>query len=171
MNRFITNFLIILLFNFCSCEKKVEKEETKTVYNVDEYLKMWFKDKESVKNVKIIDTFCIEERKRAEKDIRDNKLTYFISEFECEFIGMKKHLNKLNIDVKNYDKRHTFVSSFNRNCYQNLMQQEITKRLGQKKIDSLMIIAEEEFVINNPDSLYIRDGIDIRTKYKELLKK
>ena len=84
---------------------------------------------------------------------------------------MKKHLNKLNIDVKNYDKRHTFVSSSNRNCYQNLMQQEITKRLGQKKIDSLMIIAEEEFVLNNPDSVYIRDGIDIRTKYKELLKK
>ena len=76
-----------------------------------------------------------------------------------------------DIDVKNYDKRHTLVSEFNRNCYQNLMQQEITKRLGQKNIDSLMIIAEKEFVLNNPDSIYIRDGIDIRTKYKELLKK
>ena len=45
------------------------------------------------------------------------------------------------------------------------------KRTGIAVTDSLMIIAEKEFVINNPDSLYIRDGIDIRTKYKELLKK
>jgi hypothetical protein len=166
MYRIISNFLFIFLFTFCCCEKKTEKEEIKTVYNVDEYLKMRFQDKENLKNIKIIDTFCINEKRRAEKDIRDNKLTYFMSEFECEFLSMKKHLGKLKIEVKNYDNRHSLMYEFKRNCYQNVMRDEIINRLGQKFIDSLMIISEKEFVINNPDSLYIKNGIDIRTKYK-----
>ena len=50
----------------------------------------------------------------------------------------------------------------------NKMLEEIYNRYGENFIDSLWQIAEERFVRKHPDSIYIKDGIDIRSKYLDL---
>lgn len=161
--------LIIISLILTSCLKKKEESKSKLVYNINDYMKLYAKGKDSVLNIKTIDTFCINQKKRAKVDIKNNKLIYFMSEFECEFEGMKKHLKKINIEVKNYDHYCVILGGFRRNCYEIEMWKEIDKRFGVKFIDSLKIIAEKEFIINNPDSLYRKNGIDIREKYPNLL--
>lgn len=174
MNNFMKIFTLIIIsfiLSFTSCIRKKEEDKIKTVYNLNKYMELYAKGKDSIKNIKTLDTFCINQTKRAKIDIKNNKLIYFMSEAECEFVGMKKHLKKLNIDVKNYDHYCVIMGGFRRNCYEIQMWKEIDNRLGEKFIDSLKIIAEKEFIIDNPDSLYIKDGIDIRNKYPNLLNK
>jgi hypothetical protein len=165
MKIIILLFISIFLF---FCENKENKAEIKTVYNIEEYTELWIKDKNIDKKIKIIDTFCINQTKKANEDIKNGKLTYFMSKYECEFIGMKKLLGKQNINVEEYLPHLSgTLGGFKRNCYQIKMWSEINKRFGQKYIDSLMALAEKDFVINNPDSLYYKDGKDVRSKYKK----
>lgn len=154
----------IVLF---SCDDKVSKSfmEKKVFYSAtDEFVRLVLKDKENYKNIIIVDTFCINQAERAYKDIEDNNLTFYLSQFQCEFEGMKKLLKQYNIKVENIE--HQGVNfGFSYHCYENIMNDTIYNRFGEKFIDSLMFLAEREFVINHPDSLYMKDGIDVRTKH------
>lgn len=171
MKKLNLQFFILISIFLISCKNKEENTAIKTVYNIEEYMELWVKDRNIDNKIKAVDTFCINQTKRAKEDIKNGKLTYFMSEFECEFNGMKKLLSKHNIKVENYIHHCVIMGGFRRNCYQIEMWSEINKRFGEKYIDSLMKLAEKEFVINNPDSVYIRNGIDIRRKYSKILRK
>ena len=163
-------FILAFLF-FISCkEREIENsDDINIVYNIDEYMKLWIKDK-NVK-VEIIDTFCENQTKKAKRDIANNKLTYFdpYGYYEHEELG--ELLHEHNIKIERYNRYCVSVASFNPYCYQDLMRDEITKRYGETFLDSLWKIAEKNFVLKYPDSLYIKDGRNVREKYITVLKK
>ena len=156
------DFKIVLLFLvFLSC--KENDNNGKVVYNQDEYLKLWMKDK-NVK-VKVVDTFCENQTKKAIKDIANNQLTYFNPYAYYEHEELAELLKKHGIQTKICYRPCISVASFNLYCYQDLMKDEIEKRYGKTFLDSLWQIAEKKFVLKYPDSLYIKEGRDIREKY------
>lgn len=154
-----------------SCNKKNEDKRDESnndvliVYNVDEF----FKNRER-KNIKVIDTSCLNEEKRALQDIKRGKLVYFY------YMGMttryrsnkemKQILSRYNIQM---DSALTYCiampKGFRRNCYSTLMDKEIEKKYGSKFIDSLRNIAEKQFVINNPDFVFPFDECDTISRY------
>jgi hypothetical protein len=162
------NFILFLIF-LTSCKQnetpgKLDTNEPLTVYNEESYYELLEKNKDL--KVKVIDTSCINERKRAESDIKKGKLYFFRSKVWFEWKEMAELLSEYNIEYKDYE--HICFGpppGFEHDCYEKLMWTEIDKRIGENTIDSLWKIAERNFVLKYPDSLYIKDGIDIRKKY------
>lgn len=116
--------------------------------------------------VKIVDTACINGQKRAISDINAGKLYYFHSNVLYEWEEMAKLLSTYNIEFKdNISSCIAPLSDFKYDCYEQVMWSEIDKKIGKSTIDSLWKIAERNFVLKYPDSVYIKDGIDIRKKY------
>lgn len=158
--------LLVIFSILVSCNKKQEQKENEKVviYNVDEL----FKNKS--KNVKIIDTSCINQEKRALADIKNGKLVHFY------FIGMtmsyrsnkemKQILSKYNIQL---DSALTYCipmpKGFRRNCYAMLMNHKIEEKYGDKFIDSLRVLAEKQFVINNPNYVFPFYDCDTISRY------
>ena len=158
--------LLVIFSILVSCNKKQEQKENKRVviYNIDEF----FKNKN--KNVKIIDTFCINEEKRALADIKSGKLVYFF------FMGMtmsyrsnkemKQILSKYNIQIDSALSYCTpMPKGFRRNCYAVLMDHKIEEKYGDKFIDSLRVLAEKQFAINNPNFVFPFDECDTISSY------
>ncbi len=162
------NFILFLIL-LSSCEQKgkshsINPSEPLTVYNQETYYDLWEKNKHL--KVKVIDTSCTNERKRAESDIKSGKLYYFYSKVWYEWKEMAELLAEYHIEYKDYD--HNCFGpppGFENDCYEKLMWAEIDKKIGENTIDSLWKIAERNFVLKYPDSLYIKDGMDIREKY------
>lgn len=166
------DFKIVVLFTLLfSCkENKIEYfNYNRVVYNQDDYLDLWMKDK-TIK-VEIIDTFCENQTKKAIRDIANNQLTYYDTYGYYEHEELRELLKKYDIETKRYNRNCVRVASFNLYCYQDLMKNEIEKRYGDTFLDSLWKIAEKNFVLKYPDSLYIKDGRDIREKYLPLKRK
>lgn len=167
------SFKVILII-FCSllisCNKKQErkkvekKNDTIVIYNVDEL----FKNKG--KNVKIIDTSCINEVKRALLDIKKGKLVYYcfmgMTEMYRSNKEMKQILSKYNIQI---DSVLTYCipmpKGFKRNCYVSIMNNEIDKKYGNKFIDSLRVLAEKQYVKNHPDKIFPYAECDTISSY------
>ncbi|SEP58349.1 hypothetical protein [Flavobacterium urocaniciphilum] len=165
-------FLFILLLNFTSCKQKKEFEKydkngNPIVYNEEEYFKIWTKDK-NIK-VTIIDTFCINQKKRALKDIQKDDLIYFRPDF-LEYNILSNKLKKYGIKTKGFHRSCLRFGEFEPYCYQDEMYNEICKRFGENFLDSLTQEAKKEFVIKNPKQRYIEDGIDLREKYLKEIK-
>ena len=166
---------ILLLFTFSfilfSCEKNTEREEFPKydkngkliVYNVEEYSKLWFKNRNL--KVTVIDTFCTNQKNRAIKDIKNGKLIYF-GFHPYEFPKMTKILNKYGIETKEHLGGCVRLGGFEPFCYQEEMYEEINRKYGENFIDSIFKIAQREYVLENPDVEYIEDGIDLREKYR-----
>jgi len=114
------------------------------------------------------DSICKTETKNAEKDIKQNKLTYF------HYLGMvvqyrsNKEMNKLlsnyNIGVGSAVSYCTVPGEL-QNCYAYKMRQEIDKRYGKKFIDSLRTIAEKQYVENNLNKIYAFEECDTISRY------
>lgn len=121
--------------------------------------------------VKVFDTFCENQTKRAKRDIGSNQLIYFDPSGYYEHEELGELLKKYDIETKRYNRYCIRVASFNLYCYQDLMKDEIEKRYGKTFLDSLWKIAERNFVLKYPDSLYIKDGRDIREKYLPVKRK
>lgn len=162
------NFILFLLF-LCSC-KQTEKpiptnlDEPQIVYNQKTYYELWKKNKDL--KVKVIDTSCLNGKKRAESDLKKGRLYYFHSKVCYEWKEMAELLSEYEIEFKDYNANHIGPPlGFENDCYEKIMWSEIDKKIGKNTIDSLWKIAERNFVLENPDSIYIKDGIDIRTKY------
>lgn len=147
----------------CNDNNKIDADEVKIVYNESEYEKLWMKNKNV--QVKIIDTFCINQTIRAKNDIKKDKITFFCSSVWYEYNEMKELLQKFKIEIAEYDGSCIRLATFKPDCYQNIMHEEIAITYGENFIDSLWQIAEEKFVRKYPDSVYIKDGKDVRLKY------
>lgn len=164
-------FLSIIVLISCNNKKNVEKKiELKKydkngkliVYNVEEYLKLKIKNKKL--DVTIIDTFCINQKKRAHNDIKKGRLIYFRPNY-LEFNNISKLLLKYGIETKECVFGCLNPGGFKPFCYQEEMHKEIQKKFGTNFIDSITEIAKKEYVLENPNVEYIEDGKDLREKY------
>jgi len=138
--------------------------EPDTIYNVGLANKLW--DKQDTVSAIVIDTACIRQRKRAKTDIKNGKLIFFRSKIWYEWKEMAELLSRYDIEYKDFD--HFCFGpppGFEYDCYEKEMWKAINEKLGENIIDSLWKVAEKEFVLKYPDSVYIKDGIDIRSKY------
>ncbi len=161
--------LIILPLILNSCKKKVELEKydkngNLIVYNEEVYAKMWVKNKNL--KVTVIDTFCINQKSKALKDIRDGKLIYF-GFHPREFEKMTKILSKYGIETNEQSRRCGKLGGFEPYCYEYEMLDEIDRKFGKNFIDSIFKVAQKEFILENPNIEYIEDGIDLRKKILE----
>ena len=161
-------YLLLLIFALViSCDQKVKysvKNQSGTMifYNVDEYAKFWLKNK--TKKVIKIDTFCIQEKKRALKDIEENKLTFFIT------LGYEKHeferiLKSYGLNRKPSEWRCDDNFGFKTDCYEAEMNEELERRYGKDFFDSIRIVARKQFIKKHPNEVFMEDGRDIREFY------
>ena len=162
-------FFLSLILNSCKQEKELKKYDKNgnlIVYDEETYVKMWYENKMSYSGLKvtIIDTSCINQTKRAFKDIKKGKLIHFRSK-NPEFEKLSILLRKYGIESKEFTFSCIRMSGFEPYCYQEEMGKEIRKKFGENFIDSLTEVAKRQFVIENPDKPYIEDGIDLREKY------
>jgi len=168
MNKKFILFFLMLVLN--SCIKKKESEEfqkfdkkgTLIVYSQQVYTDMWIKNRNL--KVTVIDTFCINQKSRAIKDIKNGKLIYF-GFHPREFKKMAKILSKYGIETKEHLGTCIRLGGFEPYCYQEEMSKEINRKYGENFIDSIFKIAQKEYVIENPNVEYLEDGIDLREKY------
>jgi|SRR5690606_16678050 len=165
MNKVIIFIVSFMLF---SCSQKTELEKFDKngkliIYNEDVYARMWLENKNL--DVTVIDTFCINQKNRVLKDIESGKLIYF-GFHPREFKNLSKMLHKYGIETKEHLSRSIRLGGFEPYCYEEEMYNEIVKKYGETFIDSLLEIATKEFILENPNIEYIKDGIDLREKYK-----
>lgn len=147
--------LIFLFLISCGKSTSQNKSQIKNSVEFDVENKYW-------------DSLCKIETKNAEKDIKQNKITYF------HYFGMvvqyrsNEEMNKLlssyniKIDSASY---YCTVPSKLQNCYAHKMQQEIDRRYGKNFIDSLRTIAEKQYVKNNPNKIYEFEECDTLSRY------
>ena len=159
--------IIILSLVLNSCNKnetldKYDKNGNLIVYNEQVYAEMWAKNRNL--KVTIIDTFCINQKERAIKDIKKGRLVYF-GYNNYEFKILSKMLLKYGIESKESLRRDVKLEGFEPYCYENEMYKEINRKFGKNFIDSISEIAKKEFVKINPNIEYIEDGVDLRKKY------
>lgn len=161
----IMMFMLYLLLSSCGQKEVLEKYDKNgipIVYNEKVYAQMWTKNRNL--KVTIIDTFCINQKSRAIKDIKKGKLIYFGSK-NYEFKKLSEKLGKFGIESREFLGRSVRLGGFEPYCYQNEMYKEINRRFGKSFIDSLSEIAKKEFVQENPNIEFIVDGVDLRKKY------
>lgn len=162
---------LIFIFSFIliSCKQKVEldkydKNGNLIVYSEQVYSKMWIENRNL--KVTVIDTFCINQKSRALKDVKDGKLIYF-GFHPREFEKMTEKLKKYGIETTELLRRDVFIGGFRPYCYEDEMNKEISKRYGENFIDSIFKVAQKEFIIENPNIEYMEDGIDLSKKVLE----
>ena len=149
---------LILLLTFISCGKSNSQNKIETkeqIVELDVENKYW-------------DSICKNETKNAEKDIIQNKLTYFhsfgmVTQYRSN-AEMDKLLSKYKIGIGSVSYYCTVPGEL-QNCYAHKMEQEIEKRYGKNFIDSLRIIAEKQYVKNNPNKIYSFDECDTIARY------
>lgn len=120
-----------MLFTLLSCEKssaqiqaKKNKKQKGKIAVIDSENKYW-------------DSICKLETKNAEKDIKQNKLTYFhyfgmVVQYRSNE-EMNKLLSKYNISIDSASYYCTVPGEL-QNCYAQKMRQEIDKRFGKNFI-------------------------------------
>lgn len=163
---------IFLSLSLISCNKKIDVKNNKEnnwndsiiIYSEDDIYKI------ERGMIKVIDTACINEEKRAKADIKNGKVVY------CFFNGMtemyrsnkemKELLLKYNIQI---DSALTScfppAKGFRRNCYISIMMEEIIKRHGKSFIDSIRAQAEKKYVLNHPKTIYRFEECDTISRY------
>jgi len=151
-----------MLFTLISCGKSTSQNQAKknktqkgTIVKIDS-------------ENEYSDSICKLETKNAEKDIEQNKLTYFhyfgmvVQQRSNE--EMNKLLSKYNISIDSASYYCTVPSEL-QNCYAHKMRQEIDKRFGKTFIDSLRVIAEKQYVKNNPNKIFDFEECDTLSRY------
>ena len=142
-------FLCIFLLAGCNHEKnqknsdelkKYDETGKLIVYNEETYSKMWLKNKNL--DVTVIDTFCINQKARATKDINKGRLIYF-GFHPKEFHKMTALLNRYGIDNKEQSRGCTRLGSFEPYCYEYEMLNEINRKFGENFIDSIFKVAQK----------------------------
>lgn len=162
---------IIILTCFIMKNKRFENK-SESFYSVksdtiSDSLKMEM-NKWMVEEKKYLDSACQEETKRANDDIRKNKLVFFhyfgmVEQYKGN-IEMNELLKKYNIEI---DSALTYctVPLNLQNCYANVMSKEIDKRFGSKFIDSLRNVAEIIYIKKNPDKIFRFEECDWVSRY------
>jgi len=162
--------LLIYAIVLISCNKeqalKIEKpaNDTITVYSEFEYYKL------KSKKIKIIDTACMFDERRAKNDIREGKLIYTMILGFGAYDYSNKEMGKLLL------KKSILLDSvlkpcmrppegFKWYCYAKLMNLEIEKRFGKNFIDSLRNIADKQFIENKPNYIFDFYECDTSSRY------
>lgn len=156
---------LVLFLNSCHKKENLEKFDENgnlIVYNEQVYAEMWTKNRNL--KVTVIDTFCINEKARAIRDIKSGKLVYF-GDNSLGFSKLSQKLKLYGIESKVFVGRGVRLGGFEPYCYKSEMYQEINRKFGKKFIDSLSEASKKEFVLENPHIEYIENGIDLRKKY------
>jgi hypothetical protein len=152
-----------IIYTSKSTGKAIDENGNQIVYNKDEYIKLWLKNKNL--KVTVIDTCCISQTEKAKKDIRNGNFLYYTL-VNKEFCELEKLLKKYNIKLKKgADCGGSQLGGFNSFCYQEEMSKKIFEKYGSKLFDSLEEVAQKNYVLKNPTIEYIEDGIDVRAKY------
>lgn len=165
MRSHLTLFAFLILLSSCSVKKKEASQFPIEIYSVDDFYK----------KVVIIDTACMNETKRAEKDIADGRLvispysSFMAPEFRTKYLDLdeeryiRPQFKQYNITL---DTNVVMISDvvfphdhfFSKNCYESRMRAEIRKRYGGNLIDSIIRKAEQQYVADNPDRIfYLRE--------------
>ncbi|WP_143090432.1 energy transducer TonB [Flavobacterium akiainvivens] len=158
---------IIILSLVASCKEKhaeSAKNDTVVVYSLED----WFKNKD--KKVKVVDTLCISEEKRAREDIASKKWTYTflygLVSYDYSNTEMKALLSKHSIALAQGD-----VScirppeGFRWRCYEKLMNAAIEDEFGKNFIDSLRHIADVSYIKNHPKQIFSFYECDTESRY------
>ena len=169
--------IILFLIYACSAKKQTVPLQVLKVYNPEDFITKVIPEKE----FKVIDTFCINETQRAEKDIKKGKLflhdsyldyhnTYLVKSY---FFGDPKksviqELSKFNILIDTtyipdlYDIYGEASKYFRNNCYQQIMEIETQSLLAKHSlsIDTLIKRAERQYIINHPNQIYTQVDSD-----------
>ncbi|MEM7086773.1 MAG: hypothetical protein AAF489_11355 [Bacteroidota bacterium] len=161
------SILAILLFTtLISCNEENSKKNTYVVYNQKQYRNIQKRD--AAAKIEVIDTSCINQSKRAETDLVLGKLIFYCDSLDYGYSEKQLMLYHLGIELHHlaipfcgYGR----LPEFDTNCYERTMVIEVYKRFGEKYIDSILIDAEKRFALKNPDSVFIRDGEDLRFRY------
>lgn len=164
--------ILVIFFTFLiSCNKKqdlrVEKKQNDSVIIYSE--ESFYKSKS--KKIKVIDTMCAFEEKRATNDFKNGKqiyiLLYGIGIYDYSNKEMSKLLLKYSIQLDSI-----FLSCSNppkgikRNCYAEFMNLQIEKKFGAKFIDSLRNVADQQFVKNHPKYIFQFTECDTKSRYE-----
>ena len=167
-------FIIFPLIIFSSCTEKKSEQQVVEIYSPSDFFK----------KLKIVDTLCINEKKRAKKDIQKGKILLNYSEFynrpgftpKRYFTGegeefVYNELAKLNIDIDTTLIPRSCIRGitdyiFSYNCYQKVMADKVHSILDSHamSLDSLIKKAEKQYVMNHPDRIYPLDERDIGYK-------
>lgn len=168
--KYLKLLFLLIGFLLISCSKKEDLKREKK--NNDSLIICSEEDmyKIQTSKIKVIDTSCINEEKRARDDIKKGKLVYSfyygLGNFEVSNAEMIKLLSKYNIS---FDTILGVCSrpqkGFKWNCYKNLMNETINKKFGVKFIDSLRNIADREFIKNNPNFIFGTFDCDTTSRY------
>lgn len=164
------NFILTLFFLLIlACDKKVETSKNNLndsiiVYNEDVMNKI------QMGMIKVIDTACINEEKRAYDDIKNGKIKYYFFNGRTEMYRsnkeMRQILSEYNIEI---DSAMTScippTKGFRTNCYISIMRNEIEKRHGKSFIDSIRVLAERKYVINHPNIIFEFSECDTISRY------
>lgn len=162
--------LLLIYIILISCSKKQDLKREKKfndsliVYSEEDLYKI------KTGRIKVIDTLCINEEKKAKEDIKKGKLVYSfyfgLGNFEVSNAEMIKLLSKYNISVDTISGVCSRpLKGFKWNCYKNLMNETINKKFGVKFIDSLRKIADREFIKNNPNFIFGAFDCDTTSRY------
>lgn len=155
---------IVIVILISSCNIGNTDSNIHIVYNPSDYLIV--KKRNPDARIKIIDTLCQSQSYRALRDIREGKLKFFCDSFDYGFSEKQIVFKKIGIEVEHYFGGDIgMIEGFEYGCYYTIMMLATHSELGQKKIDSLVLASEKRFAVKNPDSLFMRDGEDLRKKY------
>lgn len=168
--KYLKLILLLICFPLTSCSKKQELKREKKyndsliIYSEDDMYKI------QTGRIKVIDTLCINEEKKAREDIKKGKLVYSfyfgLGSYEVSNAEMIKLLSKHNIS---FDTIFGVCSrppkGFKWNCYKNMMNETINKKFGFKFIDSLRNIADRKFIKNNPNFIFSFFDCETTSRY------
>lgn len=148
-------FLFLLLIGITSCSRKEVKNDTQ---NLNDSIFVYSEEqlyKTKSKKIKVKDTNCIYQQRRAKNDIKNQNLKYTL----IYGFGMYDYSNKEFSELlSNYSIKLDSVmkpcdgptKGFRWFCYEETMNTEIERRFGLKFIDSLRAIADKQFIQRHP---------------------
>ncbi|KGO87328.1 hypothetical protein Q765_06590 [Flavobacterium rivuli WB 3.3-2 = DSM 21788] len=159
MKNFLLLLISIITILLSSCDKKKDvKPETKVSdsvisYNLYDYENALKHAKASKKRLIVVDTACINAKKRAVKDIKNGKLIYYFYHGNmntmCEVEKVKELFLKKGIQVDYAYGSSTCIpliggEKFNDLCYEETMNAEFEKRHNKIFIDSMQSIRSQQ---------------------------
>lgn len=155
MKYFIILFIVAIFTLFCCKNPSSNDRNNDTLKSYNRLLKLY-------------DSICTVDSKKANEDIIQNKLVYFHSFGMTKQFRSNKEMNKLlssyKIKIDTTSVSCLIPDSIN-NCYAKQMQLEISKRFGVNFIDSLRNIAEINYVKNNLNRIYNFEECDTVSRY------
>lgn len=166
------HILLLLSLLLISCNKTIDNEKREENNSNDSIIIYSESDlyKINEEKIKVIDTACINEEKKATADIKNGKIVYYFFNGMTEMYRSNKEMQELllkhNIQI---DSALTScflpLEGFRRNCYISMMAKEIEKRHGKNFIDSIRALAEKKYVQTHPNTIYKFEECDTISRY------